>query len=45
MDRGAWRVAVHGVTESQTGLKRLSVHTRNGRMSEKITLNTFLMDF
>ena len=27
MDRGAWRAAVHGVTQSQTGLKRLSLHT------------------
>ena len=35
MDRGAWRVTVHGVTESQTGLKQLSLHTRSGRMSEK----------
>ena len=26
MDRGAWRAAVHGVTKSQTGLKRLSTN-------------------
>ena len=26
MDRGAWRVTVHGVAESQTFLKRLSTH-------------------
>ena len=26
MDRGAWRAAVHGVTKSQTCLKRLSMH-------------------
>ena len=26
MDRGAWRAAVHGVTKSQTRLKRLSTH-------------------
>ena len=25
MDRGAWRATVHGVTKSQTRLKRLSV--------------------
>ena len=28
MDRGAWRATVHGVTKSQTRLKRLSVHAR-----------------
>ena len=27
MDRGAWRVTVHGVSESQTRLKQLSTHT------------------
>ena len=27
MDRGAWRARVHGVTKSQTQLKRLSTHT------------------
>ena len=27
MDRGAWRATVHGVTKSQTRLKRLSTHT------------------
>ena len=26
MDRGAWRATVHGVTESQTRLKQLSIH-------------------
>ena len=26
MDRGAWRAAVHGVTQSRTRLKRLSMH-------------------
>ena len=26
MDRGAWWAAVHGVTQSQTLLKRLSMH-------------------
>ena len=28
MDKGAWRATVHGVTKSQTGLKRLSMHAR-----------------
>ena len=28
MDRGAWRATVHGVTQSQTRLKRLSTHAR-----------------
>ena len=27
MDRGAWRATVHGVTKSQTEVKRLSTHT------------------
>ena len=27
IDRGAWRATVHRVTESRTGLKRLSIHT------------------
>ena len=26
MDKGAWWTAVHGVTQSQTPLKRLSMH-------------------
>ena len=26
VDRGAWRAAVHGVSQSQTRLKRLSMH-------------------
>ena len=29
MDRGAWRATVHGVTNSQTRLKWLSMHTHN----------------
>ena len=28
MDRGAWWAAVHGVTQSQTWLKRLSTQAR-----------------
>ena len=27
MDRGAWKAVVHRVTQSQTGLKQLSIHT------------------
>ena len=27
MDRGAWKATVSGVTKSQTGLKRLGMHT------------------
>ena len=27
MDRGAWWSTVHGVLQSQTGLKQLSMHT------------------
>ena len=30
VDRGAWWAAVHGVTQSQTQLKRLSMHACNG---------------
>ena len=30
MDRGAWRAAVHGVTQSQTRLKRLSMYACTG---------------
>ena len=38
-DRGAWRATVHGVTKSQTQLKRLSmhVHTRGIQMLSVIT--------
>ena len=28
MDRGTWRTTVHRVKKSQTGLKRLTMHTR-----------------
>ena len=27
MDRGIWKTIVHRVTQNQTGLKRLSMHT------------------
>ena len=30
MDRGAWRAAVHGVAQSRTQLKQLSMHARIG---------------
>ena len=30
MDRGAWQAMVHGVTKSQTRLKRLSTHSQSG---------------
>ena len=35
MDRGAWQAIVHRVTQSQTRLKRLSMHTRmHARLSK-----------
>ena len=34
MDRGAWQVTVHGVTQSQTRLKRLSMHTLTNSMKK-----------
>ena len=30
MDRGAWGPTVHGVTKSQTQLKRLGIYTAQG---------------
>ena len=30
IDRGAWRATVHGVTQSRTRLKRLSMHDGSG---------------
>ena len=30
VDRGAWWAAVHGIAQSQTQLKRLSMHVRIG---------------
>ena len=33
MDRGAWWAAVHGVTQSQTRLKRLSVRALEKEMA------------
>ena len=37
MDRGAWQAAVHGVTKSQTRLKRLSAHAWGSR-AEVVTV-------
>ena len=37
MDRGAWQATVHGVTKSQTRLKRLSTHAWGSR-AEIITV-------
>ena len=31
MDRGAWRATVHGVAQSWTQLKRLSMHKREDK--------------
>ena len=31
MDRGAWQATVHSVANSQTQLKRLSMHARTGQ--------------
>ena len=39
MDRGAWQAAVHGVTQSQTQLKRLS----SSSINEYIHLYTYLI--
>ena len=33
-DRGAWRATVHGVTQSQTSLKRLSMHCDEGQVGD-----------
>ena len=42
MGRGAWRAKVHGVTESQTRLKRLSTaHTRAGVLRDAICIPAF----
>ena len=34
MDRGAWRATVHGVTNSRTRLKQLSMHACNALIQE-----------
>ena len=36
MDRGAWWTTVHGVTKSQTGLKRLGTHAVNYLFISKV---------
>ena len=46
MDRGAWWATVHGVTKSQTGLKRLSTHglvSYQGNQQRGMTLTTTLI--
>ena len=42
MDRGVWQVRVHGVTQSQTQLQRLSTHTHTSHRS--ILYNTRNVD-
>ena len=44
MDRGAWWATVHGVTESQTGLKRLSLHACSSRLLLEKHFFFFLYD-
>ena len=41
MDRGAWWAAVHGVTQSQTRLKRFSTHTCPVRYESPISPHFF----
>ena len=36
MDRGSWQVTVHGVANSQTGLKRLSMQAQWDLWGEEI---------
>ena len=38
MDRGAWRAAAHGVTQSQTRLKRLSSSSNGYEMLSNLPL-------
>ena len=42
MGRGAWRATVHGVTKSQTGLKRLSKHACTPEGSSEGFMGSFL---
>ena len=44
MDRGAWQAMVHGVTKSQTQLKRLSMYTAHKEILIYISQNTNLLD-
>ena len=44
MDRGAWRATVHGVTQSQTRLKRLSTHARTHYRAWSIRTGTVSTD-
>ena len=40
MDRGAWQATVQGVAKSQTGLKRLSLHTCTGLLTVDTILHS-----
>ena len=42
MDRRAWQATVQGVVKSQTGLKRLSLHTRTGLLTVDTILHRSL---
>ena len=44
MDRGAWRATVHGVAQSQTGLKRLSTHALTRYRTWSIRTGTMSTD-
>ena len=44
MDRGAWWATVHGVTKSQTRLKRLSIYGNGDPPPSTSHLNTGNMD-
>ena len=41
MDRGAWRVTVHGVTKSWTQQKQLSMHAHMHQYSQVSMANSF----
>ena len=41
IDRGAWQAMVHRVAESQTGLRRLSMHVCTGN---NLSLKQFLLN-
>ena len=43
MDRGAWRVAVHGAAKSQTRLKQLSTNYMREDFLEKISLKKIVI--
>ena len=43
MDRGGWRATVHGITKSQTRLKRLSVHVVLHRVVSLLSKSSVLL--